>query len=165
MLERLTPDACANQFHSVGSVQDIPGSTTLTMADDANHTRQRRALSHAFSQKALLEQESIIRGYVNLFVDRLRPFSDSHTAINICDWFSGFHRLIPWKNPSNHLRSRLHNVRYHRWHGFRRTVRVSQRRCLPFMGIPHHTDHQGWGVRAGYEANVQDRKSSAEGAC
>ncbi|KAJ4995132.1 Averantin hydroxylase [Colletotrichum sp. SAR 10_66] len=80
------------QFHKdpihVGSVQDIPGSTTLTMADDTNHTRQRRALSHAFSQKALLEQESIIRGYVNLFVDKLRPFSASHTAINICDWFN-----------------------------------------------------------------------------
>ncbi|KAM0277320.1 hypothetical protein ACHAQH_005912 [Verticillium albo-atrum] len=80
------------QFHKdpihVGSVQDLPGATTLTMADDANHARQRRTLSHAFSQKALLEQESIIRGYVDLFVERLTPFSKSGAPVNMCDWFN-----------------------------------------------------------------------------
>ncbi len=75
-------------FHSVGSVEDIPGSTTLTMADDANHARQRRTLAHAFSQKALLEQESIIRGYVDLFVEKLTPFAKSGQGVNMCDWFS-----------------------------------------------------------------------------
>ncbi|KAI0171502.1 averantin oxidoreductase [Pestalotiopsis sp. NC0098] len=80
------------QFHKdpihVGSVQDIPGATTLTMADDANHTRQRRTLSHAFSQKALLEQESIIRGYVDLLVAKLTPFANSGQPVNMCDWFN-----------------------------------------------------------------------------
>ncbi|KAI6778698.1 Isotrichodermin C-15 hydroxylase-like protein [Emericellopsis cladophorae] len=80
------------QFHKdpihVGSVQDIPGSTTLTMADDENHSRQRRTLSHAFSQKALLEQESIIRGYVDLFVTKLRPFAQTGEPANMCDWFN-----------------------------------------------------------------------------
>lgn len=82
---------------SVGSVQDIPGSTTLTMADDENHTRQRRALAHAFSQKALLEQESIIRGYVDLFVEKLKPFAASGQAINMCDWFSASHQCFECK--------------------------------------------------------------------
>lgn len=80
------------QFHKdpihVGSVQDIPGSTTLTMAGDEEHARQRRALSHAFSQKALLEQESIIRGYVDLFIERLKPFAANRDAINMCNWFN-----------------------------------------------------------------------------
>lgn len=80
------------QFHKdpihVGSVQDIPGSTTLTMANDEEHARQRRALSHAFSQKALLEQESIIRGYVDLFIERLQPFAATGKAVNMCDWFN-----------------------------------------------------------------------------
>ncbi|KAF2728142.1 averantin oxidoreductase [Polyplosphaeria fusca] len=80
------------QFHKdpihVGSVQDIPGSTTLTMAGDDERARQRRALSHAFSQKALLEQESIIRGYVDLFVERLKPFAASGRDLNMCDWFN-----------------------------------------------------------------------------
>lgn len=69
-------------------MQDIPGSTTLTMADDANHARQRRTLAHAFSQKALLEQESIIRGYVDLFVEKLTPFAATGQPVNMCDWLS-----------------------------------------------------------------------------
>lgn len=77
-----------NLVCSVGSVQDLPGATTLTMADDDNHSRQRRTLSHAFSQKALLEQESIIRGYVDLFVEKMKPFAASGDAVNMCDWFS-----------------------------------------------------------------------------
>ena len=80
------------QFHKdpihVGSVQDIPGSTTLTMAGDEEHQRQRRALSHAFSQKALLEQESIIKGYVDLFIERLTPFAATGRELNMCDWFN-----------------------------------------------------------------------------
>lgn len=60
------------------------------MADDANHARQRKTLSHAFSQKALLEQESIIRGYVDLFVAKLTPFARTGEAVNMCDWFSTF---------------------------------------------------------------------------
>ena len=58
------------------------------MANDAEHARQRRALSHAFSQKALLEQESIIRGYVDLFVERLKPFAQTGEGINMCNWFN-----------------------------------------------------------------------------
>lgn len=58
------------------------------MADDENHSRQRRTLAHAFSQKALLEQESIIRGYVDLFIERLTPFAKSGERLNMCDWFS-----------------------------------------------------------------------------
>ncbi|CAK7201377.1 hypothetical protein SEUCBS139899_004081 [Sporothrix eucalyptigena] len=80
------------QFHKdpihVGSVQDIPGSTTLTMADDANHSRQRRTLAHAFSQKALLEQESIIRGYVDLFIEKISVFAKTGERLNMCDWFN-----------------------------------------------------------------------------
>ena len=58
------------------------------MADDANHSRQRRTLAHAFSQKALLEQESIIRGYVDLFVEKLTPYAQRGERVNMCDWFS-----------------------------------------------------------------------------
>ncbi|KAB5539232.1 averantin oxidoreductase [Coniochaeta sp. 2T2.1] len=80
------------QFHKdpihVGSVEDIPGSTTLTMADDSNHARQRRALAHAFSQKALLEQESIIRGYVDLLIEKLKPYAKSGEPVNLCDWLN-----------------------------------------------------------------------------
>jgi cytochrome P450 len=58
------------------------------MAGDEEHARQRRALSHAFSQKALLEQESIIKGYVDMFIERLTPFAATDRELNMCDWFN-----------------------------------------------------------------------------
>jgi cytochrome P450 len=70
----------------VGSVDPIPGSTTLTMADDANHARQRRALAYSFSQKALSEQEHIVRGYVDMFVEKLGRKADAGETFNLVDW-------------------------------------------------------------------------------
>jgi cytochrome P450 len=72
----------------VGSVETIPGVTTITMADDENHARQRRALSHAFSTKALLEQEYIVRNYVDMFSNKMREFSDQGKTVNLVDWFA-----------------------------------------------------------------------------
>jgi cytochrome P450 len=70
----------------VGSVDPIPGVATLTMADDENHARQRRALAYSFSQKALLEQEDIVRGYVSTFVEKLGRKADNDEAFNLVDW-------------------------------------------------------------------------------
>jgi cytochrome P450 len=50
----------------------------ITRADDASHSRQRRVFSHAFSNKALKEQEPIIRGYVDTLIQRL----DGHVVTN-----------------------------------------------------------------------------------
>ncbi|KAK6384723.1 hypothetical protein LTS17_002286 [Exophiala oligosperma] len=60
----------------VGAVDPLPNASTLTMADDDTHARQRRALSHAFSQQALLEQEDILLVYVNLFIKKLGQFHE-----------------------------------------------------------------------------------------
>ena len=40
--------------------------------DDQNHSRQRRLLSHVFSERALLDQEKIIVGHIQYFIRRLR---------------------------------------------------------------------------------------------
>ncbi|KAI4088664.1 MAG: hypothetical protein LQ344_005902 [Seirophora lacunosa] len=40
--------------------------------DDQNHSRQRRLLSHVFSERALLDQERIIVGHIDYFIRRLR---------------------------------------------------------------------------------------------
>src|SRR5258706_7414464 len=53
----------------VGSVEAVPGVTTLTMSDDENHARQRKGLSYAFSMKALLEQEELINSHVTKLMD------------------------------------------------------------------------------------------------
>ncbi|KAF7563556.1 hypothetical protein G7046_g563 [Stylonectria norvegica] len=72
----------------VGSIQTVPGVVTITMADDADHARQRRALSHAFSTKALLEQEYLIKIYIDTFRDKMNEFATSGEVCNIADWFS-----------------------------------------------------------------------------
>ncbi|CAK4031919.1 Cytochrome P450 [Lecanosticta acicola] len=72
----------------VGSVEAVPGVTTLTMADDENHARQRRALSHAFSQKALLEQEYIVKSYVDQLIDHMKRMVENDEAFNLVNWLN-----------------------------------------------------------------------------
>ncbi|KAF2841015.1 cytochrome P450 monooxygenase [Patellaria atrata CBS 101060] len=72
----------------VGSVDPIPGVTTLTMADDANHARQRRALAYSFSQKALEGQEPIVRGYVDTFVRKLGDMGKRDEEFNMVNWLN-----------------------------------------------------------------------------
>ncbi|QKX57679.1 uncharacterized protein TRUGW13939_04797 [Talaromyces rugulosus] len=61
-----------------------PGS--ITMADDTNHGRIRRSLAPAFSQKALLEQESIIQGNVDLLLDQLQKRAQQGLASDLRAW-------------------------------------------------------------------------------
>ena len=70
----------------VGSVEAVVGVTTLTMADDDNHARQRRALSHSFSQKALVEQEYIVKRYVDQFIENLKRMSAKDEAFNMVEF-------------------------------------------------------------------------------
>lgn len=72
----------------VGSVDPIPGVTTLTMADDANHARQRRALSYPFSQKALLDQEDIVQGYVDMFIQKIGVKGENGGTVNLVDYLN-----------------------------------------------------------------------------
>ncbi|KAJ2892810.1 uncharacterized protein MKZ38_009337 [Zalerion maritima] len=72
----------------VGSIQSVPGAVTITMAGDADHARQRRALSHAFSTKAFLEQEYLIKTYIDIFRDQMNSFAASGETFDIANWFS-----------------------------------------------------------------------------
>ena len=72
----------------VGSVDPLPGASTLTMSDDDNHARQRRALSHSFSSIALMEQESIINGYVSKLMDNLQRMASDDEQFNMVDWLN-----------------------------------------------------------------------------
>ena len=45
---------------------------SIIIANDADHSRLRRLLSHAFSVKALKEQEPIVASYVDLLIQRLK---------------------------------------------------------------------------------------------
>lgn len=60
---------------------------SLHVSSDADHTRMRRLISHAFSDKALKEQEPIMQNYSNLLTTRLHEVTKAGNAINIKQWY------------------------------------------------------------------------------
>lgn len=57
-------------------------------ADDETHRRQRRLLSHAFSEKALRDQEPVLKYYVDLFVVKLTHKARAGEPLDIVNWFN-----------------------------------------------------------------------------
>lgn len=59
----------------------------LTVRDDADHTRYRRLLNHAFSEKALQEQSPLIKKYVDLLISRLHEHAGDGPQ-DMVKWFN-----------------------------------------------------------------------------
>jgi cytochrome P450 len=72
----------------VGAVDPVPGVQTISMADHDNHARQRKALSHGFSKKALWEQEDIIQGFVDKLIINLHEFAERKETFDIVKWYN-----------------------------------------------------------------------------
>lgn len=67
----------------------INGAPSLMSANDADHARQRKLLSHAFSDQALREQEPILKFYADLLVKQLREESrDKPGSIDMVEWLT-----------------------------------------------------------------------------
>lgn len=64
------------------------GVKSIVTAPDADHSRIRRLLAHAFSDKALREQEGLIQVYVDNLVGGLKSQIQSPTKgkVNMTDW-------------------------------------------------------------------------------
>ncbi|XRM47062.1 hypothetical protein ABZX51_010067 [Aspergillus tubingensis] len=71
----------------VFSLRTPTGVQNILTADRQTHTRQRRLLSHAFSEKALREQEGIIQGYVDQLMRQLAARANDGPQ-NMVDWFT-----------------------------------------------------------------------------
>ena len=57
--------------------------------DDATHTRQRKLLAHAFSEKALKEQEGILVSYVDLLIEKLRgQIKTGQNTVDMVSWYN-----------------------------------------------------------------------------
>lgn len=63
------------------------GAQNILVADRETHVRQRRLLSHAFSEKALREQESILQLHVSKLLDQLSSRCDTG-PVNVVSWFN-----------------------------------------------------------------------------
>jgi cytochrome P450 len=63
------------------------GEDYLVVAQDhAVHARQRRILSQAFSDKALREQEPILKMYIDLLISKLQDHAG--TVVNLVEWYN-----------------------------------------------------------------------------
>lgn len=60
------------------------GAAGIVRADDSAHGRQRRLVSHAFSDKALKEQEPLFKQYVDLLVQKVSAIAEKDPSANRC---------------------------------------------------------------------------------
>jgi cytochrome P450 len=60
----------------------------IISASAADHSRYRRAMLPAFSDRALLQQEPMIRVYVDLLVERLAEVARTGEPTNIVSWYN-----------------------------------------------------------------------------
>ena len=68
------------------------GIDSIVTANDADHSRLRRILAHAFSDKALREQEPLIQSHVDEFLDGLYKQAEgpSQGRADFALWYSWF---------------------------------------------------------------------------
>jgi cytochrome P450 len=64
------------------------GVYSIIVAQEADHARVRRNLSHAFSDKALRSQEPLIMSYVNLLIHRLEEHAEKSMEVDIVRWYN-----------------------------------------------------------------------------
>ena len=64
-------------------------SYSLFVANDADHLRMRRVLTHAFSERALKEQEPLIQSHVATLIRRLHEKVDvTEGRVDLVEWYN-----------------------------------------------------------------------------
>jgi cytochrome P450 len=63
-------------------------SSNILIAGDADHSRMRRLLSHAFSEKALRSQEDLIASYVSKLIASMQAHIDKDSGMDLSKWYN-----------------------------------------------------------------------------
>ncbi|KAF7516074.1 hypothetical protein PCG10_002473 [Penicillium crustosum] len=87
------PQRPKDQRHVSVGPNHIP---SILRTDDQTHARYRRSLSHGFSEGSLQRQEVIVKGYVDLLVQRLHGLAKSGSTI--VDMTCCHFRTAAWAN-------------------------------------------------------------------
>jgi cytochrome P450 len=66
----------------------VNGVWSMISADEEAHSRMRRNLSHLFSEKALRQQEPLIRSYVDLLVQRMSEHAARGQEMDFVRWYN-----------------------------------------------------------------------------
>ena len=98
------------------------GHSMVTIPSEAEHTRMRRTLNYAFTEKALKSQEGIILSYVHELVDRLLDIIADRehqpgegTIVNMVDWYNFFYFDVIGDLGFGESFDCLRDGAYHRW--------------------------------------------------
>ena len=83
---KATPLAKDPAWYNV--VKSSDQATSIFNADHKNHMRIRKQLSHAFSEKALREQEDAIKTYIDLLITKLEDIASADMAADLVQWFN-----------------------------------------------------------------------------
>ncbi|KAK6193402.1 hypothetical protein LQW54_012497 [Pestalotiopsis sp. IQ-011] len=65
-----------------------PGQSNIINAVDSDHKRMRRSLAHAFSEKALRNQEDVMRKYLDLFIEKITEKTAKQETLDIVSWYN-----------------------------------------------------------------------------
>lgn len=63
-------------------------SANIINSSNEEHTRYRKALAHAFSEKALRDQEPYIGVYVDQLISQLKGFAVSQEKVDMVKWYN-----------------------------------------------------------------------------
>ena len=70
----------------IGGVSPLDGQTGISLANNENHTRQRRALAAPFTNRALLQQQSILQSHVAKLMAALTTKAQNNESVNMSAW-------------------------------------------------------------------------------
>lgn len=70
----------------LGAVGCVEGQTGVSLALNAEHTRQRRALGYLFTNTALLQHENVLRLHVNKLVDVFKKMASDNQPVDVSSW-------------------------------------------------------------------------------
>ncbi|PMD48197.1 cytochrome P450 [Hyaloscypha variabilis F] len=80
-----SPKANVEKTSFYAGLRQPVGHNILSVVDKSDHTRKRRAMAHAFSEKALKSYEEDMIRHIRLFCQKLR---ESEGPVNVANWCS-----------------------------------------------------------------------------
>ncbi|KAL7952709.1 cytochrome P450 [Trichoderma compactum] len=72
----------------LGAVGNVSGETSVSLALNKTHTRQRTALGYLFTNSALAKLENILKTHVQKLVSVLEKEVSENEAVNVSDWYT-----------------------------------------------------------------------------
>ncbi|KAF7539197.1 hypothetical protein G7054_g2378 [Neopestalotiopsis clavispora] len=72
----------------LGAVGNVNGQTGVSLALNADHARQRRALGYLFTNSALVQHENLIRVHIDKLVSVLKRFAEEKEPVDFSSWYT-----------------------------------------------------------------------------